>query len=192
MKTLLLLLCVLYSTTLYADNWEVGFFGSGLIGHGDLGYYWKRGIGGGIEVSYPFHEQVPVILSVHLSNHEEIKTISVKKGHIYPDRDILLMHTALQWHYRFFPNIDFHPIIGAGLSHTLFIMYQNWPPEDNADESEYGAVVSLGGEWDLKKKFRLFVDYRFSAFLTEPEIVTLSLFRTGIRYIIPKRSHEKK
>lgn len=192
MKPLVLLLCVLTGTALYAENWEVGLFGSGLVGHGDLGHYWESNFGGGFEVAYPFHTQVPVILSVHLSNHKEINDAPLKEGHIHPGRDILLMHTALQWHYRFLPHSTVHPIIGAGLSHTLFIMYDQWPPESNSDESEYGIVLSSGTEWDIKDRFRLFVDYRFAASVTDPEIVTMSIVRTGLRVIIPKRGHEKE
>lgn len=192
MKSHFLLLCFGLSLSLYAESWEVGLFGSGLIGHGDLGHYWEHSGGGGFEVAYPFHTQVPVMLSAHISNHREITDAPLKPGHVHPGRDIMLVHTTLLWQYRFLPKQRLHPIIGAGLTNTLFIMYKNWPPEDNADESEYGFALSLGMECDIKERFRLFTDYRFSAFLTDPEVVTLSLVRSGIRYIIPKRSHDKK
>lgn len=185
MKRLTLLL--LFPLLLSAESWQFGGFSSYLIGHRDFAHYWVHNYGGGIDIVYPFHDQVPVSLSVHFSDHQLKSGVTPLEGHKNPERHILLMHNTLLWHYRFLPEKKIHPIVGAGLSNTLFIMYKSWPPESNDDESEYGFAFSGGLELDMGEKWKLFTDYRHSLFLTEPDIVHFSLIRFGLRFVLPER-----
>jgi opacity protein-like surface antigen len=188
----LLLVFILISTSLSAEKlpWEFGVFGSGIIANGILGDYWKSNLGFGAEILYPFHKRVPVILSGQISSHKAESTPPQRDGFHKSEYDLLLFQATLLGHFVFREDKKIQPYLGSGLGYSIFIAYQDLPPESNSGESEYGVTFSGGVQLSPNKKVRLFSDYKFSTVFTSPHVLYYGVVRAGIRFSIIKRENK--
>ncbi len=188
-RLFLLFACI---TSLFASQpWELGITGGGTLLGGLLGDYWKSSPSVGVELLYPFHKRVPVLLSGHVSFHHNAPNPPEREGFHPTEKDLLFIHYALLWQWLLLEERPLTPYLGVGLSHSTFYMSTTWPAPDYSDESEFGAVVAAGAQYALNRRVRFFADYRFNLISSAPHALYFSTLRTGLRFTLERRGRDE-
>jgi len=167
-----------------AKELRIGVIGAYTVPHVDFGWAWESGAGAGLSVEFDLNRFIPAEFSVLYSHHDHISNPPENDKLIPSTKDVDLVQFNLNSSFSFPKDRRVQAIGIAGVTSTMFIVTNSWPPAPNSDESEIGFNAGTGITFAITKDLSLFAKYTYTFLLTEPSFITYSSIYSGVSYDI--------
>jgi hypothetical protein len=155
----------------------------------DLYQHWKNSPRAGVDFAFPFHPQIPVLVSLYGSYHEPIDQSQNGNEYKQLSKNLLLFSLQVVMEYNILKDKKITPVVGLGFANTSMILFEEWPPPYNSDESEIGALLLGGVSYKFHKKIQTSLIYKQDFLFSEPRFIQMG--RVNLRFTYRFRGRKK-